>query len=66
MANSDKSIGLSVAKLLLEKMPCVPQGGGQVTGETPGAGLLGPAVERAKWTHLAPSSHPLPFHHQCD
>lgn len=66
MVNSEESIGLSIAKRLLEEMPCVPPGGGQVTGEPPGLGVLGPAVERPEWTRLAPSSHPLPFHHHRD
>lgn len=67
MVNLEESIGLSIAKRLLEEMPCVPPGGGQVTGDPPGAGRVGPpAVERPEWTRLAPSSHPRPFHHHCD
>lgn len=33
MGNSEDSIGLDVARLLLEEMPCVPQEGGRVTGD---------------------------------
>lgn len=33
MGNSEESIGLDVARLLLEEMPCVPQEGGRVTGD---------------------------------
>lgn len=66
MVSSEESIGLNVTKLLLEKVPCVPQGGVKSQGNPLGLGALGPAAERARGTRLAPSSHPLPFHHQCD
>lgn len=40
MGNSEESIGLDVARLLLEEMPCVPQEGGRVTGEPTGVGSV--------------------------